>query len=127
MQAIDQQPAAAASTRFVRVMATFGMIVASTLVAATLVIGGVLLVGAIAPRAATTVSGDPLAAPAVVQFRNSEHSAPIAASNEDLLAASGLAAFRASEHSSAELPWTGDPLSQPSLVEFRNGEHAEAR
>src|SRR5438477_4691916 len=45
------------------------------------------------------VQGDPLAQPATVDFRNSEHAAPVAAVQ-------------------------ADPLGQPVTIDFRNSEHA---
>ena len=102
MQAVDQRTGTFGSDSMVRAMAIFGTIVAIVLIAGALLYGGVVVAGALAPRAATTSLSDQLAQPAVISFRNSGHAA-------------------------AAKPWTGDPLSQPSLVEFRNSEHASTR
>ena len=127
MQAIDQRATPASNDTFTRVMAAFGMIVAALLIAAAVIYGVILAVSAFGPPT-TSLTGDPLAATAVVQFRNSEHAGAQTVSNGDPLAAPAMVQFRNSEHSDAAAkPWTGDPLSAPSLVEFRNSEHAGAR
>ena len=126
MQAVDQRTGTFGSDSMVRAMAIFGTIVAIVLIAGALLYGGVVVAGALAPRAATTSLSDQLAQHAVISFRNSEHAAA-AASLSDQLAQPAVISFRNSEHAAAAKPWTGDPLSQPSLVEFRNSEHASAR
>lgn len=123
MQAVDRQSRPFANAVLVRTMAIFGTIVAALMIAVAVAYAAVLIYGAVMPRTSST-TGDPLADPAIVQFRAGEHAAAITTSQTDPLAAPGLMQFRAGEHAPVAAPWTGDPLSQPSLVEFRNSEHA---
>jgi hypothetical protein len=90
---------------------------------------GVVLVGAVlasvvgAAPATTQAQRDPLAAPALIQFRQSEHAAPAAA--PDILSGSSLNEFRQSEHAAAGTTST-DPLAAPNLVQFRQSEITES-
>jgi hypothetical protein len=104
---------------------------------AAVVVLGVLALARSA-GAASPANRDPLAAAAVVSFRQSEHASAI--DNRDPLAAPGLAAFRQSEHavqttvrfSDSERAenygprWSSDPLAEPNIVRFRASEHTEA-
>lgn len=124
MQVVDRRTASLPSQGLVRAMALFGTIMAALLLAAAVIYGAVIVSGAFG----TTNTGsaiDPLAAPEIVQFRNSEHAAAVWTG--DLLAQPGLSQFRNSEHAGAGQSSASDPLSLPSLVEFRNSEHSEAR
>jgi hypothetical protein len=71
------------------------------------------------------VTVDPLAQPAVIEFRRSEH-ATTGGAAVDPLAQPALIEFRRSEHATTGGA-TVDPLAQPAAIEFRNSERDESR